>query len=370
MKVAIVHDWLTGMRGGEKVLEAVCALFPAAPIFTLIHIRGSVSQKIESHPIRTSFLQRAPFKKRHYRNYLPLFPRAIERFNLQSFDLILSSSHCVAKGVIPSPSAFHISYCHTPMRYIWSHYEDYFGNHRAGLMKRIILPPIRDYLCEWDLSSNQRVDQFAANSKNVAERIRKFYGRESQVIYPPVDVEFFTPSDSDHGQFFLIVSALVPYKRIELAIQAFNRSGRTLLIVGTGPEYKSLKKIAGPSIQFLGRVEAHELRQLYRQAAALIQAGEEDFGINVVEALACCCPVIAYNSGGAAETIQEGETGLFFNDLTAESLGAAVDKIQSMRFNKKLMRETALRFSTARFQDEFQRLIPGKSSSNHGFQKK
>jgi glycosyltransferase involved in cell wall biosynthesis len=237
-------------------------------------------------------------------------------------------------------------------------------------MKRIILPPIRDYLCEWDLSSNQRVDQFAANSKNVAERIRKFYGRESQVIYPPVDVEFFTPSDSDHGQFFLIVSALVPYKRIELAIQAFNRSGRTLLIVGTGPEYKSLKKIAGPSIQFLGRVEAHELRQLYRQAAALIQAGEEDFGINVVEALACCCPVIAYNSGGAAETIQEGETGLFFNDLTAESLGAAVDKIQSMRFNKKLMRETALRFSTARFQDEFQRLIPGKSSSNHGFQKK
>jgi glycosyltransferase involved in cell wall biosynthesis len=370
MRIAIVHDWLTGMRGGEKVLEALCDLFPAAPIFTLIHNRGSVSPKIESHLIRTSFLQRAPFKKRHNRNYLPLFPRAIERFNLQSYDLIISSSHCVAKGVIPSPSAFHICYCHTPMRYIWSHYDDYFGNHRIGLLKRMALPPIREYLCDWDLSSNQRVDQFAANSKNVAERIRKFYGRDSEVIYPPVDVEFYTPADTDRGAFFLIVSALVPYKRIEIAVEAFRRSRQTLVIVGTGPEYKRLRRVAGPNVQFLGRIESHELRELYRKAAAMIQAGEEDFGINIVEALACGCPVVALNLGGAVELIRNGETGIFFNDLTAESLSAAVDKISSMSFNKTLMRETALRFSASRFKEEFQRLIPNRSPSKDGFQEK
>ncbi len=369
MKVAIVHDWLTGMRGGEKVLEVLCDLFPAAPIFTLMHNRGSVSAKIESHSIKTSFLQHAPLVKTHYRNYLPFYPKAIERFDLQSYDLVISSSHCVAKGVIPSPSAYHVCYCHTPMRYIWSHYEDYFGDHRVGLIKRMALPQIREYLCSWDVSTNQRVDQFVANSKNVAERIRKFYGRESKVIYPPVDVEFFSPSSSDRGPFFLIVSALVPYKRLEVAIQAFNRSGRTLVIVGNGPEYKRLKREAQSNIQFLGRVEAHELRELYRRAAALLQPGEEDFGINVVEALACHCPVIAFNRGGASETLQNGETGIFFNDLNVDALRSAVDKIESIGFNKSLMRETALRFSAARFKDEFQRLIP-KTPSKDGFQKK
>ena len=268
VKVALVHDWLTGMRGGEKVLESLCDMFPSAPIFTLVHIRGSVSAKIESHPIRTSFLQRAPMVKKYYRNYLPLYPNAIERFDLSGYDLIVSSSHCVAKGVLPSPSAYHICYCHTPMRYIWSHYDDYFGNHRTGLLKRLALPPIREYLCNWDFSSNQRVDQFAANSRNVAERIRKFYGRQSQVVYPPVDVDFYTPSGTDRGPFYLIVSALVPYKRLEVAIEAFNRNGKMLVIVGTGPEETRLRKLAAPNIQFSGRVEAHELRELYRKAAA------------------------------------------------------------------------------------------------------
>lgn len=370
MRVAIVHDWLTGMRGGEKVLEALCDLYPSAPIYTLIHNRGSVSSKIESHPIRTSFLQHAPFVKRRYRNYLPLFPRAIERFHLQNYDLVISSSHCVAKGIIPAPSALHVCYCHTPMRYIWSHYNDYFGDHKVGILKRLTLPAVRDYLCAWDVSANQRVDRFAANSKNVAERIKKFYGRESRVIYPPVDVEYYTPSDTDRGPFFLIVSALVPYKRIEIAIETFNRSGQTLVIVGTGPEYRTLKKIAQPNIQFAGRIEVHELRELYRKAAALVQPGEEDFGINMVEALACQCPVIAFHKGGATETIADGETGIFFNDLNATALGAAVDKFRSISFNKTSMRKTALRFSTARFKDEFQRLIAEKTPSNNGFQKK
>ena len=369
MRVAIIHDWLTGMRGGEKVLEALCDLYPSAPIYTLVHNRGSVSEKIESHPIRTSFLQHAPFVKKSYRNYLPLFPRAIERFDLQGFDLIVSSSHCVAKGILPAPSALHVCYCHTPMRYIWSHYNDYFGDHKVGLLKRLSLPMVRDYLCEWDVSSNQRVDRFAANSRNVAERIKKFYGRESSVIYPPVDVEFYTPDDTGRGPFFMIVSALVPYKRLELAIQAFNRNGKTLVIVGTGPEYAFLKKMAQPNIQFAGRVEAHELRELYRKAAAMIQPGEEDFGINVVESLACQCPVIAFHKGGASETVRDGETGIFFNDLSAEALGAAVDKSPSMRFNKLLMRETALRFSAARFKEEFQRLVV-EAPSNHGIPKK
>jgi glycosyltransferase involved in cell wall biosynthesis len=370
MRVAIIHDWLTGMRGGEKVLEAFCELFPSAPIFTLVHIRGSVSSKIESHPIRTSFLQHAPLVKNHYRNYLPFFPKAIERLQLQNYDLIISSSHCVAKGVIPAPSAFHVCYCHTPMRYIWSHYNDYFGDHRVGLFKRMTLPAVRDYLCEWDVSSNQRVDQFVANSKTVADRIRKFYGRESQVIYPPVDVLFYTPAETDRGGFYLVVSALVPYKRIEIAVEAFNRSGKSLVIVGTGPEFKRLKRMAHSNIQFLGRIEAHELRELYRKAAALIQPGEEDFGINVVEALACHCPVVALARGGALETVREQESGIFFNELSVSSLQAAVDKSESMSFNKSLMRETALRFSPARFKDEFQRLIPEKAPSKNGFQKK
>jgi glycosyltransferase involved in cell wall biosynthesis len=361
MRIAIVHDWLTGMRGGEKVLEALCELFPGAPIFTIVHNRGSVSAKIEAHPIHTSFLQHAPMVAKYYRNYLPFFPRAIERFRMENFDLILSSSHCVAKGIIPNPSATHICYCHTPMRYIWSHYDDYFGDHRSGLLKRMILPPIRSYLCEWDVSSNQRVDQFVANSKTVADRIKKFYGRESIVLYPPVDVDFFTPNDSERGSFFLIVSALVPYKRIEIAIEAFQKNGRSLVIVGTGPDYKRLKKDAPPNIQFLGRIEASELRELYRKAAALIQPGEEDFGINLIEAQACQCPVIALARGGALESVTNGETGIFFNDLTAVSLGEAVDKISSIRFNNSLMRETARRFSPARFKSEFQRLIQEKN---------
>jgi glycosyltransferase involved in cell wall biosynthesis len=370
IKTAIVHDWLTGMRGGEKVLEAICDLFPAAPIFTLLHNRGSVSSKIESHPIKTSFLQRAPGIKKHYRNYLPLFPRAIEGFQLQKYDLIISSSHCVAKGVFPAPSATHICYCHTPMRYIWSHYDDYFGDHKVGLIKRMALPAIRNYLCEWDISSNQRVDQFVANSNTVANRIRKFYGRESQVIYPPVEVDFFSPAPTERGPFGLIVSALVPYKRIEIAIEAFNKTKRTLVIVGTGPEFNHLQKMSGSNVQFLGRIEAHELRELYRKATALIQPGEEDFGINIVEALGCECPVIAYARGGAVETINDGETGLFFNDLTADSLAEKVDKMGSIRFNKSLMRETALRFSPSRFKEEFQRLIPKKVPTKDGFAKK
>ncbi len=357
MKVALVHDWLTGMRGGEKVLESLCDLFPEAPIYTLIHIRGSVSEKIESHPIRTSFVSHAPLIRRHYRNYLPLFPKAIEQFELRDFDLIISSSHCVAKGVIPRPTATHICYCHTPMRYIWSHHNDYLGSHRIALWKRMLLPSIVNYLRSWDVASSQRVNQFISNSHAVADRIRRYYGRESTVIYPPVDVEFFAPSGESREDFFLIVTALVPYKRIDLAVEAFNRLGYRLKIAGSGTETKKLKRMAGPNIEFLGRVESGQLRELYRKAIALIQPGEEDFGIGVVEALACECPVIAYGRGGALESVQEPETGLFFNDLSVASLTEIVDRARTLRFNKSLMRESALRFSPERFNAEFQSFI-------------
>jgi glycosyltransferase involved in cell wall biosynthesis len=370
MKVAIVHDWLTGMRGGEKVLESLCDLFPDAPIFTLIHLPGSVSSRIESHRIHTSFVQRFPFLQNHYRNYLPFFPSAVQRFHLQDYDLILSSSHCVAKGAIPSPSALHISYCHTPMRYIWSHYQDYFGNRKIGFLKRATLPAVLKYLRGWDVSSCSRVHQFVANSQAVAGRIARYYGREARIIYPPVDVDYYTPSNG-REDFYLIVSALVPYKRIEVAVEAFRQIRHRLLIVGTGPEQNSLRKLASSNIHFLGKVNSERLRDLYRKAIALIQPGEEDFGISIVEALACGCPVVAYAAGGALETVVDGETGLFFNELSVENLRETVDKAGSLRFNKALMRRAALRFSPDRFQSEFQSLIQEKlRSTDHASKEK
>lgn len=360
MKVALVHDWLTGMRGGEKVLELLCEIYPDAPIYTLFHFPGSISKTIESHRIVTSFLQNAPFVRTGYRNYLPLFPAAIESFDLQQYDLVISSSHCVAKGIIPSSSGLHFCYCHTPMRYIWSHYWDYFGDHRTGFIKRKTLPFVMSYLRMWDVASSNRVNAFIANSKFVGSRIEKYYGRSSSVVYPPVDIDFFAPSEKQREDFFLIVSALVPYKRLEVAVEAFNRSNHQLVIVGSGPEGKRLQKIAKSNIKFAGRVELERLKELYQTAAALIQPGVEDFGINVVEAIACGCPVIAYGRGGATETVTEGESGLFFYDLTPESLLEAVDKARGIRFNIAFMREMVLRFSPARFRIELQKIIQEK----------
>jgi len=360
VRVALVHDWLTGMRGGEKVLEQLCLLFPEAPVYTLFHFPGTVSKTIESHEIHTSFLQKAPFIKNQYRNYLPIFPSAAESFDLQSYDLVISSSHCVAKGIIPSSSGIHLCYCHTPMRYIWSHYWDYFGDHRTGFVKRKTLPMVMSYLRMWDVSSSNRVDEFIANSKFIGERIQKYYGRTSQVVYPPVDIDFFVPSNRTREDFSLIVSALVPYKRLEVAIEAFRNSNRNLVIVGTGPEEKRLRKLAPSNVKFLGRIDMNQLRDLYQSAGMLIQPGVEDFGINVIEALACACPVLAYRKGGATETVVEGITGIFFNELTAESLRQSVDKASGMLFNVAFMREMALRFSPSRFQKEIEAIVQEK----------
>jgi glycosyltransferase involved in cell wall biosynthesis len=251
MKVAIVHDWLTGMRGGEKCLEVFCELFPEATIYTLLHLPGSVSPAIEDHKIETSFLQRLPFVSRRYRYYLPLFPRAAKLFQLQGYDLVLSSSHCVAKNVCVPPGACHISYVYTPMRYVWDQFDAYFGPGRASWAVRSAMRLIRPWLQTQDVAANDSVHHFVAISHHVARRIRRFYGRDAEVVHPPVDVDEFGPSAQDDG-YFLMVTALAPYKRVDLAIEAFNQLGRPLKVIGSGQDEARLRRLAGPTVELLG----------------------------------------------------------------------------------------------------------------------
>jgi glycosyltransferase involved in cell wall biosynthesis len=361
LKVALVHDWLTGQRGGEKVLEVLAELFPEAPVFTLFHFSGTQVKTIEEREIRTSFLQKLPLARKRYRSYLPLFPLAIELFDLQDFDLVISSSHCVAKGVIPRPDALHISYVHSPVRYAWNQYAPYFAPDKLGLFSRLLIPPVIHYLRLWDESSAARVDYFVANSRNVARRIEKYYRRPAEVIPPPVDTRFFRPGGAASGEeYYLIVSALVPYKRIDLAVEAFNRKGDRLKIVGQGPDYRKLSRQAKANVQFLGAVPAGDLLQLYQGARALILPGEEDFGIVSLEAQACGVPVIAYGRGGAMETLTPGKTGILFPELSVTSLLASLDKFQGFEFNKSEIRARAEGFSREVFQEKISRFIEEK----------
>jgi glycosyltransferase involved in cell wall biosynthesis len=350
IKVALVHDWLTGQRGGEKVLEALAEIFPEAPIYTLVYVRGSQIDEVERKDIRTSFVQKLPFIKKGYRWYLPLFPLAVELFNLQDYDLIVSSSHCVVKGVIPHPDALHISYVHSPVRYAWNQYFSYFAPQKISFFSRLFIPPVIQYLRLWDESSSHRVDHFIANSRNVARRIEKYYRRQADVIHPPVDTQFFQPGGAASGKdYFLIVSALVPYKRIDLAIEVFNREGLPLKIVGIGPDYKELKKNAHSNVQFLGSLAPSDLLRAYQEARALLLPGEEDFGIAALEAQACGVPVIALGRGGALETVISEKTGIFFYELSVENLLGALDKFESFKFNKNTVRANAMNFSRDTF---------------------
>jgi glycosyltransferase involved in cell wall biosynthesis len=355
MKVALVHDWLTGLRGGEKVLEALAEIFPGAPIYSLLHVPGATSPAIESHPIRTAFTQKLPGVRRLYRWYLPLYPWAVETIDLRGFDLVISSSHCVAKGVMAPPGSLHICYCHTPMRYVWDRFTDYFGD---GLAARLLYGPVAHYLRWWDVSSAARVDAFIANSRHVADRIRRYYHREAEaVIPPPVDTEFFVPDEGEPDDYFLIVSALAPYKRLELAIEAFNRRKEPLYVVGSGPEEARLRSRAGPRVRFLGTVSGEELRRLYQRARALLMPGVEDFGIVPLESQACGRPVIAFAAGGGLETVRDGETGVLFSEQTPEALSCAVDKLLTLRFNKHVLRNGALAFSRERFKNAIQTFL-------------
>jgi glycosyltransferase involved in cell wall biosynthesis len=337
------------MRGGERVLEALCELHPDADIFTLCHVRGSVSEAIERHRIETSFVQRLPLASAYYRHYLPLFPLAIEQFDLDPYELVISSSHCAAKAVVPPGRARHVCYCHSPMRYAWDQYEAYFGPDRVGrFAHRWMYRPMMARLARWDAATATRVDRFVANSAHVATRIRRYYNREATIVYPPVDTVFFQPAEIPPGTHFLIVSALVPYKRIELAMEACARVGASLRIIGEGPDRRRLESRAGPKVEFLGRLADGDVRAEYRKALAVILPGEEDFGIVPVEAHACGRPVVALARGGAVETVVEGENGVLFGEPTAGALVTALERVASRRFDPVKIRASADRFTRER----------------------
>ncbi|MFZ5585768.1 MAG: glycosyltransferase [Thermodesulfobacteriota bacterium] len=336
LRVVLVHDWLTGMRGGEKVLESFCRLFPQAPLYTLLHVEGSVSPLIGDRQIVTSFLQRAPAKERYYRHCLPLFPLAVDSLRLPPCDLVLSTSHCVAKSARPPQGAVHVSYVHTPMRYVWDLYDQYFGPGRGGAA-RLVMPLLRKPLQRWDARTSGRVHHFVANSEHVARRIARHYRRRSTVIHPPVEAERFAPAPAAQVEdYYLVVSALAPYKRVDLAVAACARSGRRLKVVGIGPEEGRLRSLAGPTVEFLGWQPDEALPGLYARARALLFPGEEDFGITPLESMASGRPVLAYGRGGALETVVGPEdpagraaTGLFFAEQTVESLMAAMAELEA-----------------------------------------
>jgi glycosyltransferase involved in cell wall biosynthesis len=398
VRIALVHDWLTGMRGGEKCLEVLCRRFPDARLFTLLHVPGSTSSAIERMEITTSFLGRFPGASRHYRYLLPLMPAAVERLKIpDDVDLVVSFSHAVAKSVEPPPGVPHVCYCFTPMRYAWHRRDDYFA--AAGRVRNTPFTAVRsmvlDWIRHWDQATSDRVTHFVAISRTVARRIAESYGRPSRVIYPPVDTRFYTPAadwtaeragPGDNGKseignsagwlgssaaspqqstafwqdpYYLCVSALVPYKRIDLAIEACNRLRRRLVVIGSGPEERRLRRLAGPTVTLAGWRTNGEIREHLCRARALLFPANEDFGIVPLECQACGTPVIAFGQGGATETVLPADqirqgTGIFFDRQTPESLSEAIRRLEAHPdwLSPSLARRQAERFATDRFERE------------------
>ena len=359
-RVALVHDWLTGMRGGEKVLEVLCRLYPSADLLTLVHVPHSVSPAIERHHPRTSFLQQLPGIERFYRYCLPLFPMAIEQFDLDGYDLVISTSHCAAKAVVKTGRARHLCYCFTPMRYAWDQFDAYFGSGRVGPAANRMLRPVLGAMARWDAATAGRADRYVAISQHVASRIRRYYNRDAAVIYPPVDTEFYSPDSTVPEPFLLIVSALVPYKRIDLAVEAAQLAGMPLRVAGAGPERDRLRAMAAArhaDVEVLGPLEDVEIRALYRRAAAVLLPGEEDFGIVPVEAEACGRPVVALARGGALETVIDGITGVLVDEPTADAFAAGIRRAMQTTFDSAVIRAHAIQFDTAVFARSIQDAI-------------
>lgn len=356
VRVAVAHDWLTGMRGGEKTLEALCELFPNLTLFTMLHVKGSVSPALEHLRPRTSFVQAMPGLARFYRYALPLFPLAVEQFDLRNFDLVVSTSHCATKSVIAPPQVPHVCYCFTPMRYAWDQFDAYFGEARLGFRSRLARIAL-SRLAAWDLGTADRPNRYVAISQYVANRISRYYNRRSVVVYPPVDTTFYHPDGSAPDPFFLVVSALVPYKRIEVAIDACRQVGVPLKVIGKGPERARLERLAGPGTEFLGPLPDAEVRGWYRRAAAVLLPGEEDFGIVPVEAQACGRPVVALGKGGAVETVIDGVTGVLVEEATAEAFAEGLRAVRRLAIDPRAVRAHAERFARERFQAQMAELL-------------
>jgi len=358
-RVALVHDWLTGMRGGEKVLEVLCELYPQADIYTLLHVPGSVSATIEAHRIYTSAIQLLPGAPRYYRQCLPFFPIVIEQFALDDYDLVISSSHCVAKSVVTAGRTRHICYCHTPMRYAWEQFDAYFGPARVGRLRAAVLRPALAAMARWDRATANRPDAYLTNSQHVASRIARYYNRRAAVVYPPVNTRFYHPDGTMPRDYALIVSALVPYKRIDRAIAACRLAHVPLKIVGSGPELDRLWRVAGDGVELLGTLTDAEIRDLYRGAVAVVMPGEEDFGIVPLEAQACGRPVVALARGGALETVVDGLTGVLVQDDSAEALAKGLQRAMRTSFDAAALRAHALNFSRERCAAELRARIDG-----------
>jgi len=363
MRVALVHDWLTGMRGGEAVLSEIASFFPGAPIFTLLHRRGAITGELLRHPIHVTPLQRLSLGGRFHRQLLPLMPQAVAGMQLGDFEVIISSSHCVAKGLIPSPGSVHVCYCHTPMRYLWDQRQEYLQ--RVPRLLRPLVNQRLERLRTWDVVSSARVDHFVANSQWVHRRIERYWRREAEVIPPPVDTDFFTPG-GERRPFVLMVAALVPYKRVDMGIAVARALGMPLHVVGTGPMARSLARRAGDHVTFLGRVSAERLRDEYRSTSLLLVPNVEDFGMVTVEALACGTPVVGLRHSGTADIVTSGEHGELADECSVEALTAAAERVLARPPARRQLRARAESFSRQRFRRRFsyllERVLPGPAS--------
>jgi glycosyltransferase involved in cell wall biosynthesis len=356
MKVAIIHYWLVNMRGGEKVIEALLDIYPEADIYTHVIDAENISDKINKRVAGSTFIQKLPKAKKYYQSYLPLMPYALEQLDLRQYDLIISSESGPAKGVITSPSATHICYCHSPMRYVWDMYHDY--REQASFIKRLLMPVLMHRLRLWDLASSFRADYFIANSSFVKKRIFKFYRRDSTVIYPPINTADFYISDQSDG-FYLMGGQLVAYKNTRLAVETFNQNGKRLIIIGVGDELSELRKIAKDNIQLLGYQSFEVIKEHYSKCKALIFPGVEDFGMVPVEAMASGRPVIALAKGGALDTVIDGETGVFFDTADVDSLNQTINKFETnyQSFSSKRIQQHAQRFDSAVFKHKMKEFI-------------
>lgn len=365
MRIAVIHDWLVTNAGAEKVLRSIIDLYPSADIFSLVDFLSDKDRKniINGKFVKTSFIQYLPFAKRHFRNYLPFFPKAIESFNLEEYDLIISSSHAVAKGIKKNQNQIHICYCYTPVRYAWDLYDEYTSNLKQP--KKFLVQQTLKYIRNWDLKTLNRVDNFVADSKFVANRILKTYNRNSVVIYPPVDTKNYI-LDEKKEDFYFTASRLVPYKKTKLIVEAFNKMpNKKLVVIGSGEEFEGMKDIAKENIILLGYQEDNILIDHMKKAKAFIYAAVEDFGIVPIEAMSCGTPVIALDYGGTAETVIDGLTGVHFKNQTKEDIILAVERFETLNFDYKRISELTQSYSVERFKKEFLDFVNSKIELNY-----